>query len=107
MRPDLLAVIRDAPDWALRCIEVGETSIKGYLTSCLIRTQIESLMQSVQQDELPRVLIRAAIEAEDVCLEILEKRADQVRTGELAHDTHQTSFSTPGDTDWDLMVSNI
>ena len=41
LRPDLLSVLDDAKAWSLRCIEAGETNIKGYLLMCLVAAQIE------------------------------------------------------------------
>lgn len=43
VRSDLVSVVREAEEWALRCIRVGETNVKGFLFLRLVRTQIEFL----------------------------------------------------------------
>ncbi|ORY54727.1 uncharacterized protein BCR38DRAFT_357615 [Pseudomassariella vexata] len=43
VRADLVCVVEDAKTWCLRCIESGETNIKGYLHMCIIGGQIDGL----------------------------------------------------------------
>ncbi|TAQ89958.1 hypothetical protein B7494_g1693 [Chlorociboria aeruginascens] len=74
-RPDLFSVLDDAKTWGLLCIKAGETNMKGYLLTCLIAAQVEGLKRGLGKDELPRFLVKAAEDAEDTCLPILEKAA--------------------------------
>lgn len=105
VRPDLIAVLRDSVDWGLHCIKNGETNIKGYLMSRLIIAQIEAIIRGVHRDEMARIMVNATIDAENVCLPILEEMADDTNSDEVALDAQKTAFSSPSDVDWDLMVS--
>ena len=51
LQPDLFSVLDDAKAWSLRCIEAGETNIKGYLLLSIFATQIKGLMQGLGLDK--------------------------------------------------------
>jgi hypothetical protein len=53
----------------------GETNIKGYLLICVVASQIEGLMRGLGKDEYPKLLVKAAEDAEEKCLPILEEIA--------------------------------
>jgi hypothetical protein len=103
LRPDLLSVLDDAKTWCLQCIRAGETNIKGYLLICVLAAQIDGIMRGVGKDEAPRLLAKAAEDAEEICLPILEEMAAK-GTGESLH---QASLNTPLEVmgDWDFMAS--
>ncbi|KAK0616147.1 hypothetical protein B0T14DRAFT_522632 [Immersiella caudata] len=73
VRPDLAKVLEEAEDWALRCINAGETNVKGYLFVCLIRAQIEAMRARLAEDEVPGVLSRVIEEAGAECVRRLEQ----------------------------------
>lgn len=107
LRPDLLSAIQDAKALSLECIKIGGTNIKGYLFMSLISTQLDALMQGVPEDELPKLLIKAAEEAEDKCLSILEPMAakgQNEKTGDASEPESTTLLPDMSD-DWDSMVS--
>jgi hypothetical protein len=83
LRPDLLSVIDEAKTWCLKCIEAGETNIKGYLLICVVASQIEGLMRGLGKDEYPKLLVKAAEDAEEKCLPILEEMATRARPREI------------------------
>lgn len=107
LRTDLYSILQDGKRWSLRCIEAGETNIKGYLFMCLVCTQIESLMRGIPREELPLVILKSAEEAEADCLRILEGNIDAGTS-----DPYQ-SMKMPVDPlseimgDWSLMVSFV
>jgi hypothetical protein len=105
IRPDLLAVLRGAAEWNLHCIHVGETGIKGYLLSRLLLAQVNALIDKTNGDEIPRLLVKAAIEAEETAISILETMAGQSQVDENTGAADSIFFGTPSDTDWDMMVS--
>jgi hypothetical protein len=107
LRLDLLSVLDDAKAWSLQCIEAGETNIKGYLLLCLIAAQIEGLMRGIGKDEFPELLVKAAEEAEERCLPILEEKATQSQTEGTVDDLNQMSLNILSEPieDWDFMVS--
>ena len=72
LRPDLLAVMDGARAWSLRCVSAGETSIKGYLLSGLIAAQLRALVRGDAPEVLLAKMVRAAEEASETCLPILE-----------------------------------
>ncbi len=73
LRPDLLSVLQDAKHFTLKCVDAGETNVKGYLFVCLITAQIHSLQQGMGQDEIRTAVLGAVEDALDVCLYRLEK----------------------------------
>jgi hypothetical protein len=73
LRPDLVSVLEDSKTRCLRCIWAGETNIKGYLLLCILAAQIDGFRRRLGKDELPKVLIKAAEDAEENCLPILEQ----------------------------------
>jgi hypothetical protein len=107
LRPDLLCVLDDAKTWCLECIEAGETNIKGYLLMCVVAAQIEGLIGGLEKDELGKLLVKAAEDAVERCLPMLEKMAPQGRVDGSVAGLRQTSFNTPPEVmeDWDFMVS--
>ncbi|KAK6087726.1 C6 transcription factor [Seiridium cupressi] len=106
VRPDLLAVMHGAVDWSLHCIKIGETNMKGHLMSRMVMAQIDGLMRNVAKDELPRMLVQAALEAEAAVIPILEQMAIQAQAEGAESATGQGSFNTPSDADWDLMMTD-
>ncbi|KAE9363170.1 putative C6 transcription factor [Stipitochalara longipes BDJ] len=103
LRPDLLAVLEDSKTWCLRCIEAGETNIKGYLLICVLATQIDGLRRRLGKGELTMLLIKAAEDAEEKCLPILEEMVARLTGDGLL----QTLLNTPPGVveDWDFLVS--
>ncbi|CAI7567022.1 unnamed protein product [Penicillium crustosum] len=109
IRPDLLSVIQDAKALGLQCIKIGETNIKGYLFMALVSTQLDALMQGVSEDELPKLLAKAAEEAEDKCLSILEPMAAKGQNGKIGDVTEPESTASLPDMndDWDSMMTDV
>ncbi|KKZ58609.1 hypothetical protein EMCG_05505 [[Emmonsia] crescens] len=106
LRPDLLAIINDAISWSFRCVEAGETNIKGHLFVCLVAARIDGLMSGVVKDEFPASLIRAAEDAQEKCLRVLEEKAAEGQAEAIVGVLNQTELSTPGGIeDWDMIVS--
>lgn len=107
LRPDLLAVLDDAKTWSLRCIEAGETNVKGYLLMCILAAQIKGLMQGLGKDEFPELLVKTAEEAEERCLPMLEEMAAQGQTEGTVDGLNQMSVNMPHELmeDWDFIVS--
>ena len=107
IRADLLSILEDAKAWSLRCIELGETNIKGYLLLCIIDAHIKGLMRGVGKDELPSLLVKAIEDAEGTCLQILEGMTDRGPTGGTADALHEMSLNTSPEVneDWFFMVS--
>ncbi|KAL3952520.1 hypothetical protein ACCO45_012463 [Purpureocillium lilacinum] len=114
VRSDLLAALRECKAWSLRCIEVGETNIKGYLVVSLLAAQVNCYLatgdEAVAECDVPMRLVEAAAEIEDECLALLEA---MVAPGEAAahggcgvHDA--SSSATPSMdlmSEWDSLVS--
>ena len=103
IRPDLLAVLRDALEWSLNRIKIGEPNVKGYIMFSMIWAQIEGLMQNLRKDEISQSLVKAAIEAESITLPILETLAE--RQAEHPTETLLAPYTAPVEADWDITVS--
>ncbi|KAI0124166.1 hypothetical protein BJ170DRAFT_638338 [Xylariales sp. AK1849] len=108
LRPDLLSVVEDAKAWCLKTIEVGETSIKGHLLACMLAAQVEGLVQGLAKEQIPHFVVKAAEEAEERCLPILEAMAAQGQTDKDSHGLGQISLDAmpEGVEDWDFMMSD-
>lgn len=106
LRPDLFTVIDEAKAWSLRCIKAGETNTKGYLLMSIIPAQIKGLMQGLKKEELLALLMKAAEEAEEVCLRIFEEKAAQGQTRGTVDGLDHTPLNMPPESaeNWDFMV---
>lgn len=105
LRPDLLAVLNEAKDWSFRCIEAGETNIKGYMLNCLLASYLDGLMRGLDQPELSELLIKRAEDAEATCSAILEQATLQGQT--RPNDPRALSADSLVDPmgEWDYRVS--
>ncbi|UPK94791.1 hypothetical protein LCI18_005726 [Fusarium solani-melongenae] len=103
LRSDLLCALKDSKTWSLRCIEAGETNIKGYLAINVAAAQIQGLLQGLSGDALAEFMIRAGEAAEERCLPILESTVAEMET-----DQSQLPSNAVFDfgEDWDFMMSN-
>ncbi|KAK5113466.1 hypothetical protein LTR85_010894 [Meristemomyces frigidus] len=108
LRPDLFTVLEEAKAWDLRCIEAGETSIKGYMFNCVIAAQIDGLMRGVAKEDFPALLVKAAEDAEATCLPMLEAAAAEHHSEGATGVTDQLSFESPPDMGeaWDFLMSD-
>ncbi|KAI1471652.1 putative C6 transcription factor [Daldinia caldariorum] len=104
IRQDLLSVVREAKNWAWKCIEAGETSIKGYFLASLHVAHIEGLMQGLEGEELSRYVVREGEKAEEMCLPVLE---EMLANGKDEGSTRGLEQNTPSQLveDWDLTMS--
>ncbi|KAI0130656.1 putative C6 transcription factor [Daldinia grandis] len=105
VRQDLLSVVSEAKIWAWKCIEAGETSIKGYFLASLHAARIEGLMQGLEKEELSRFVVKEGEKAEEMCIPLLE--------GMLSSRNPEGSTGAPEQTtpsqlveDWDLTMSD-
>ncbi|KAL2390139.1 hypothetical protein RJ035_001568 [Blastomyces gilchristii] len=107
LRPDLLAIVNDAITWSFRCIEAGETNIKGYLFTCLVAERVDGLMKGTEKDEFPESLITAVEAAQEKCLRVLEEKAAEGRRGPTVDVPNQMGLDIPeGTEDWDIIMPN-
>ncbi|EHK26034.1 uncharacterized protein TRIVIDRAFT_55458 [Trichoderma virens Gv29-8] len=102
-RADLLSVIQESKEWCLQSIKAGETNVKGYMVNCVIVAHVEGLMQGLDQQEISPLFLKAAEDAIEECLAILEERAGQSQDeGADALDIGIRAQSP----DWDFLVSD-
>ncbi|KAI1623538.1 hypothetical protein EDD37DRAFT_427703 [Exophiala viscosa] len=106
VRPDLLAIIFDTKKMCLESIKDGETNIKGYLFSSMICTLLKMIMRGVNEEDHAALLVKAAEEAMDTVLPILEEKAAQARSQDEADPLDPFSLITPADfgEEWDFMM---
>ncbi|ETS84627.1 hypothetical protein PFICI_02652 [Pestalotiopsis fici W106-1] len=106
IRPDLFAVLQKAVDWQLHCNRIGETNIKGHLITYMLAAQVNALMLGTAKGETGPLLVKAAIEAEELSIPLLEAIASE-KQDELSTDaSYSGSLSTPASMDWDLMMTD-
>ncbi|KAL6359560.1 hypothetical protein LRP88_06981 [Fusarium phalaenopsidis] len=96
----------DSKTWSLRCIEAGETNIKGYLGINVAAAQIQGLLQGLSGDALAEFMIRAGEAAEERCLPILESAAAEMETDEVDQSQLPSNAVFDFGEDWDFMMSN-
>lgn len=111
LRTDLLAVAEEAKEWNIRCIKAGETSAKGYLVMCILCAHIDGLRKALGKEELYQSLARAATEAMETSLAVLEDVACKTGAAGMEREGEIGEISREADTipnmveDWDFMVS--
>ena len=105
-RPDVTQTLNEARSWALQCIKAGETNVKGYLLIRLITAQIEALSRREKTSAIPPLLAKAAKDALDACVPILEEAAGHLQN-QRSHESlpDVPSVIATEIEDWDLMVS--
>jgi hypothetical protein len=108
-RPDLLSIPEDAANRILRCLEAGETDIKGYLMLRILVAQIDAIKRCATDEEMQVVIERAAEDAADRCLPILERIAGQDQDSGVASEVGAFDFNLSPESmgDWDLAMPDI
>ncbi|KAK9796520.1 hypothetical protein SCARD494_04222 [Seiridium cardinale] len=104
IRPDLLAILRDALEWSLLRIKNGELNVKSYLMFKMIKAHIESLMQNLEKNEVVQLLVKVATEAIQTTLPVLENMVKDCQ-GEDLTEPPQVSFTAPPEIGWDMMLA--
>lgn len=109
LSPPLSTVINDAPSWYLRCMEAGETGLKGFLLLSLLASQVEATKRRLRQSEVPGLLVKAAEEATKKCLPLLEAMAGQEKIGSVGEETECLDFCNASDfmENWDPAISDL
>ncbi|KAI8960882.1 putative C6 transcription factor [Daldinia sp. FL1419] len=105
VRPDLLSVVHETKIWAWKCIEAGETSIKGYFLASLHVAQIGGLIQGLEKEELSRFVVKEGEKAEEECFPLLEQMLASEKPEGTNGGLEQTSTS-PLAEDWDMTMSD-
>ncbi|KAJ4290529.1 hypothetical protein N0V90_010746 [Kalmusia sp. IMI 367209] len=77
LRRDLLAILEEAKRWSLRCMEAGETNVKGHVFTTLMLAYAQGLARGLERTEIAKSLIEGAQIAEDIGMAILEKMVEQ------------------------------
>ncbi|KAH8171055.1 fungal specific transcription factor domain-containing protein [Sarocladium implicatum] len=114
LRPDLLSVLDDAKVWCLKCLQSGETNVRGNILICVLKTAIDGPLNGIPQTEMTPHLFKAAGDAVAQCLPILEEKAAQygadVELEMVSSEGAQTSTDkdTPQNMgeEWDFMLSD-
>ena len=106
VRHDLMSVLEETKTWALKCMQAGETNVKGYWTLCAVHAQIEGLLKGLKADDLSDHVVNAAKQAEETSLQILGGMAYQDDTQINNDMLHDPSPWKAGETleDWDFAV---
>ncbi|KAH7129501.1 hypothetical protein B0J13DRAFT_509852 [Dactylonectria estremocensis] len=106
LRPTLLPILEEVKIWCLRCLEAGETNMKGYLVACMIYGDVQALIGGLSGSEVPKILVKAAEEAVDNALAILEEKAALDQPQEAPFAMPEMSLDAPSELieGWDFMV---
>jgi hypothetical protein len=103
LQPDVFNMMQDSKPWTLKCIEAGETNIKGHLITSLVLAQIKGIMNRVPKDDMAQAMIGAGEEAAREALAVFESLVAQ-----LEPDVDFQALSDPAidfGEEWNLMVS--
>ncbi|KAK3938132.1 hypothetical protein QBC46DRAFT_356080 [Diplogelasinospora grovesii] len=108
LHPGHIALPERAKAFSLSCIEAGETNIKGYLFNCMVAAQVEGLIRGLGQDKLRDHILKAAKDAVETCLPLLEKMVTRHQPG-CASSRDAVSLNTPSDAleDLDFLFSDV
>ncbi|KAI4937723.1 hypothetical protein J4E85_000158 [Alternaria conjuncta] len=108
----LINIVDDAANWYLRCMEAGETGMKGYVLLRLVGAWIDAESHHVDNSDLPALLVGAAEDAAQVCIPILEALAgcEVPRPGAAGMEgsgmeEFDFQFSPEFTEDWDMLMS--
>ncbi|RMZ72500.1 C6 zinc finger domain containing [Pyrenophora seminiperda CCB06] len=113
----LVTVVKDAASAYLRCMQAGETGCKGYLLLRLLDAWADATTRRVDRSELPALFVKAAEQATEVCIPVLEVMAgtqqpDTGTTGVLGADgtgglgDYDFQLSPEFMEDWDMLMSD-
>ncbi|TLD26759.1 hypothetical protein PspLS_05139 [Pyricularia sp. CBS 133598] len=96
LRNDMVTVPRASRDWALRCIECGETNIKGFCFLSSLAAYSEALVErpEIERDEIAEVLCKAMEESAQACLVILQNTSERLKS---STDSSPEEFDATGD----------
>ncbi|KAH8812854.1 hypothetical protein F5884DRAFT_786548 [Xylogone sp. PMI_703] len=108
LKPDLVSLLEDTKSWCWKCIEAGETNIKCYLLTSILVARIKGLMQGIENDEFPDLLLKAAEEAEERCLSSLKERAADGQIDGTIDGVDEASLNIPPELleDWDSVTTD-
>jgi hypothetical protein len=105
-------IVDDAANWYLRCIQAGETGVKGYLLLRLIGAWVDATKHHTNRSDLPALLVGALEHAVAVCIPILKVLAGTQEpvsgvTGmsEVDMNNFDSQFSPEFTEDWDMLMS--
>jgi hypothetical protein len=102
LQPDIFNMMQDAKPWTLKCVEAGETNIKGHLITCLLLAQIRGTMNRLSKEEMAQGMIRGGEEATREAFVALEASVVQLEPDGVEFQAPPLDFGE----DWDLMVSD-
>ncbi|KAK4171092.1 putative transcription factor [Triangularia setosa] len=63
VREDLLAILEEAKHWTWRCIEGRKTNVKGYLFACLVKANVDAMIEGLDRTDVVQRSIQATEEA--------------------------------------------
>ncbi|KAF1938229.1 hypothetical protein EJ02DRAFT_469100 [Clathrospora elynae] len=75
MSTPLSTIAEEAANWYLRCMEAGETGLKGYLLLRLLTAYVDATKRHLHRTEMPALLVQASEQAAEICLPMLEAMA--------------------------------
>ncbi|KNG51589.1 c6 zinc finger domain-containing protein [Stemphylium lycopersici] len=112
MSGSLSSVVEDASSWYLRCIQAGETGVKGYLLLRLLEAWIDGTKRQVSKADLPVLLVKASEQAVDICMPILEAAAgakgqstSPFEEGRSGIGSFDFEFLSEPMEDWDMLIA--
>jgi hypothetical protein len=108
IRRDLATVTEEIKAWSWRCMEAGETSVKGYVMSSLLVAQTEALQRgpAVDAAEVARFLIGEGEKAAERSVALLEAVVDGTKQHGAPSIVDEFGPSPGLTEDWDFTVSN-
>ncbi|KAL4728078.1 hypothetical protein ACLX1H_004798 [Fusarium chlamydosporum] len=102
LQPDVFNMMQDSKPWTLKCVEAGETNIKGHLITSLVLTQIKSTINRLPKDEMAQNMILAGEEAAREALAVFETLVVQLEPDGVEFQALGDPAFDLGE-DWNLM----
>lgn len=104
LRTDLLSVAEESRLWSMRCVEAGETNVKGYMVGEMVSAHVEGLRRGLGRQEMGRAMVCGAEEALEWCLGVLSEMAGSGEEEEII-DAEEGAATEHGTDSWDFSVS--
>ncbi|CAH0038533.1 unnamed protein product [Clonostachys solani] len=95
LRSDLMNVLGQGLDWCVRCIERGETNVRGYMLQSVAKAQIEGLQQGRSNEEVAISMILSAEECAGHALALLQDTFAQTQGDENTNIPEQFAAVNP------------
>lgn len=77
LQREFFSILEGAKTWSLRCMEAGETNVKGHVFTSLMLAYSQGLAKGLHEKEIGKLLVEAAAAAEENSMAMLEQMLER------------------------------